>query len=1264
MFFFVFFILTIRSKELYAKSSQILPKSQELKKEIRDLDKLANDEIVCPEKPTSNVVDLSSNPSSIPDYKNIYGCNLIIEKRLFASKSRLILYLCTFKSIDSTNPATTTGGAIYLSLTGNTNIPREVYQIERCTFEECKASSGGGIYVSNTQVDYDIEIIQSIFKNNEASTEGGALYIKSPWVNIERCQFDNNKCRKGSVLHFIYGSNKASTKVNFTFHDCTFKHEMTGTDVTRSLISIMYNTNARFYFYNNQLDIINPNSEFHVFDSGDPISNNGKYVFSNNCISTNDESIIASSSASSLNINFETDFRNSCSTSDPSQPPDPTESTSAIEITQTVQPTEEIICPSKPSGPVDDLKNKPSQYTAKSVLYGCELEIQTKINSDQHCVHLYYCTFNDVHDSSLEGGGAIYIHTTGTDGPKEKNNHIFHCSFTNCQALQGGALSIATGQTSRFFNITECKFMNNEATCDGGAIYFNGVYSTIESCEFINNDAKDNGCDIYFECGESTGGSSKSPLLIQNSKFELTEERTSDMIYLKWIKSSDFVFNNNEVIIASTNTNFFIGSIGNLAEGSMSFSSNCISPSKDYICTSTNTELYKKIETGFPKTCESNNPVIPTEIISSIETSQITEPPQTIEPTQETIVCPEKPTKKLVDISNDNYVIAAFDNIYGCNFVAKKRVDADRCHLIIYACQFKAMRSNSFLGGAIFIGLSSNKKISSDAKLIELCTFEGCSAKSGGAIYIVSRQNEHKFIMRRNIFNNNEASTYGGAVYFGSGIGTIEECQFTNNICPKGCDLYFTLNISTDSTNFTIYNNKFEKTFNDGDQTLSLVYVISDSKTKFFFSENLIDIKNPNTEIHVFDSDSITDSFQGEWIFTNNCITSTDEKIIASSNAEGLNINFETDFRNSCKTTEPTNPIGPTGLPDDLFPEEENQCTEDKRCNFTNENEKTVLVHITISHFNNLHQIDKNGAAISLIDCGLSCKGSTFKNCDSTQGGGGAIYIKNKFDVSNSIFLEKLIFNECKAVYGGAVYIYSSSDKSSAIIKSCTFESNENVQDDTNLVEKNLFGGSAVFMTVKQGQLMRNKFYRNIGNGGCVKLYNNFDDDAKLQYLEKKKNIVWISDCLFEIDERSNCSILYVGGKYSSVNEIKNCVFTGSLSKGNHYIDGQMLLNDSPKMRIRSCKFASELKNSVNQDSKNDFASFDIKNQIFNYKKNDNKGENNKWMIASLSSLMVICTIVLLIIALNHFNYSDKNEITIENNETIDKQKDDSENPK
>lgn len=62
---------------------------------------------------------------------------------------------------------------------------------------------------------------------------------------------------------------------------------------------------------------------------------------------------------------------------------------------------------------------------------------------------------------------------------------------------------------------------------------------------------------------------------------------------------------------------------------------------------------------------------------------------------------------------------------------------------------------------------------------------------------------------------------------------------------------------------------------------------------------------------------------------------------------------------------------------------------------------------------------------------GFTEENAVFSGCYSSNGGGGGICIYNTLkDSSYEIYLKKLTFKSCKAHFGGAVYIYSHSEKS------------------------------------------------------------------------------------------------------------------------------------------------------------------------------------------------------------------------------------------
>ena len=179
------------------------------------------------------------------------------------------------------------------------------------------------------------------------------------------------------------------------------------------------------------------------------------------------------------------------------------EANSPSHLNTPIEPSVPYECPAKPTETFDDLSQNPQEYKNKAVLYGCNLNIGSRINSKLHCVAIYSCIFNELQDNSIEGGGAIYIFTSSNKNNSEtKLNYIIDCKFTKCHAINGGAISIDTAQNVRFFNITRCIFENNKAETSGGAIYFNAVYATINQCVFVNNEANINGSEIYFHCKE------------------------------------------------------------------------------------------------------------------------------------------------------------------------------------------------------------------------------------------------------------------------------------------------------------------------------------------------------------------------------------------------------------------------------------------------------------------------------------------------------------------------------------------------------------------------------------------------------------------------------------------------------------------------------------------------------------------------------------------------------------------------------------------
>ena len=244
-------------------------------------------------------------------------------------------------------------------------------------------------------------------------------------------------------------------------------------------------------------------------------------------------------------------------------------------------------------------------------------------------------------------------------------------------------------------------------------------------------------------------------------------------------------------------------------------------------------------------------------------------------------------------------------------------------------------------------------------------------------------------------------------------------------------------------------------------------------------------------------------------------------------------------------------------------------------------------------------------------------------------------------EISEQTLISGCTFKECKAVFGGGIFAFSNVMNNMISITKCNFISNEIIEQSTlpNQITNEYYGGSAIFMNVKNGKVIRCKFSRNVGKES-FKILNNFDTnepkDAFILQQKFAESFFSISQCEFEIDSSSSCSLYFVSGIMGAVPvDVTNCTFRGDVKNNSYHIDGTMLSDckNAPKLLVKSCKFTTDRSNSLNLDSKHIFASFDISQQIFNYKeigKNDHKIKN-KICIIKFSIPIVFVGIILLV---------------------------------
>ncbi|KAK8865060.1 hypothetical protein M9Y10_010590 [Tritrichomonas musculus] len=342
----------------------------------------------------------------------------------------------------------------------------------------------------------------------------------------------------------------------------------------------------------------------------------------------------------------------------------------------------------------------------------------------------------------------------------------------------------------------------------------------------------------------------------------------------------------------------------------------------------------------------------------------------------------------------------------------------------------------------------------------------------------------------------------------------------------------------------------------------------------------------------------------------------------------------------------------PTEKPVDSVIIEETDCNDEGRYKKVVTEFRPVMVEIRVSNFTSVNA-NENGGAIHLENTGIQCENVAFDNCESNEVG-GAVYIDNVFDYTNQISIENSNFNNCRAKYGGAVYLYSSSRKNTVKVKYCNFIGNT----ATSTSNDAQFGGSAIYVTARKGVISNNIYRGNQGDGGDLKIYNRFPNEEnsnRLSLLDnKEEGSVVISDSTFEIGKKADCCLFYLCGDKGTNVELQRCVFSGPLGSNSHYINGKSISKDGPKIVVKRCKFSYDSTKAFNSDQYNEFMSIDLKDQDFEFNGSEIKKKSfSTWMIvaavvASVVAVVAISGLIVFVKMRKNKNTVDENEMSSE----------------
>lgn len=197
------------------------------------------------------------------------------------------------------------------------------------------------------------------------------------------------------------------------------------------------------------------------------------------------------------------------------------------------------------------------------------------------------------------------------------------------------------------------------------------------------------------------------------------------------------------------------------------------------------------------------------------------------------------------------------------------------------------------------------------------------------------------------------------------------------------------------------------------------------------------------------------------------------------------------------------------------------------------------------------------------------------------------MYIKISFikKIHFKIFFGHFTFFQCKAIYGGAVYIYSSYELNNVTLFVCKFYSNKLKQDNSNTKNGKLNGGCAFFLTSKNADIKNCTFENNKGKGGALKIYNIFDENngkiiQNVEGSSESEGLISISNCQIKISQKETNAI-FIEGKKMSFIDINECKFKGKLGNGVKYIGGKTLPKNIDKIQVTNCQFEYKEKSAM-----------------------------------------------------------------------------------
>ena len=396
---------------------------------------------------------------------------------IYLSSSQSNVFLQIMDSLFFTNNCTNYGGAIYMEILSNTSIIRS-------SFSKNLALYGAAIYLYNSQPFFILSIIDCTFTENNSSSQGGAIYLeKFGNFSLIRSNFSKNSARYGGGM-LLYNSQPNSI---IKIIDCFFIENNATTSGSGGAIYMQA-------FANTSIVRTNFSKNFALFGFGiafySPQSNAiweiTDCVFILSQFTSGEGAIYMNNIGNSSIIG--TNFSKNLAMVGPAIFLINFQLNSLLMIKN---------CSFSENNATSDgaifMQNYGNILIIKSYFSKnfAPFGAGTFFNNPQpnSLLNLTDCIF--IENNSTTSGGGVYLQNFG-------NTNIIRSIFLRNVALYGTGIFTSTSQTRSILQITDSVFVQNNSTSFGGAIYMKifGIISILRN-NFTKN-LVDSGAAIFL----------------------------------------------------------------------------------------------------------------------------------------------------------------------------------------------------------------------------------------------------------------------------------------------------------------------------------------------------------------------------------------------------------------------------------------------------------------------------------------------------------------------------------------------------------------------------------------------------------------------------------------------------------------------------------------------------------------------------------------------------------------------------------------------